>query len=377
MQAPLRYAVAHQDQEVFSRIVMLETLSPINQQALFQQFAARVAARPFVAPLPLRNAHAMTILGAKRPRRFALRTHTPERRAFQTEPHTTIVAFCHWQPRRLEAPTMLVIHGLEGSAEANYVLGVADKAFAAGFNVLRFNVRNCGGTMHLTPTLYHSGLTTDWHHVIRELIEQDGLPQVFLVGFSMGGNQSLKFAGELGAAAPPQLGGIVAISPPIDLEACSRAIRRHENLIYELRFLLSLRRTMREKARLFPDVYDLAPLKTIKHLWDWDEAYQHHNGFEGARGYYRYASALPHLPHIRVPTLIITAQDDPFIPFASFSDERLSTNSNIHLVGTAHGGHVAFCGHKQLDEDRAWAENRAVEFCRLFSPVHHSTRSRN
>lgn len=345
---------------------MLETLSSINHQPLFQPFAARVAARPFVAPRPLRNPHAMTILGSKRPRQFALRAQPVEWREFRTEPHTTVVAYCHWQARRLEAPTLLVIHGLEGSAEANYVLGVADKAFAAGFNVLRFNVRNCGGTLHLTPTLYHSGLTTDLHHVTRELIEQDGLPEVYLVGFSMGGNQSLKFAGELGAAAPTQLRGIVAISPPIDLEQCSRAIMRRENVIYELRFLLSLRRTMREKARLFPGVYDVRPLKTIKHLWDWDEAYQHHNGFDGALGYYRSASALPHLPNIRVPTLIITAQDDPFIPYASFLDERLSANPNVHLVDTPHGGHVAFCGSPQPDEDRAWAENRAVEFCHLI-----------
>ncbi len=348
-------------------MTLAKTLSPTNPQTLFQTFAARVAARPFVAPLPLRNAHAMTIIGSKRPRRFALSAHPVERREFRTEAHTTVVAFCHWQTRHLAAPTLLVIHGLEGSAAASYVLGVADKAFAAGFNVLRFNVRNCGGTIHLTPTLYHSGLTTDLQHVTRELIEQDGLPQLFLVGFSMGGNQSLKFAGELGADAPPQLRGIVAISPPIDLEQCSRAIMRRENVIYELRFLLSLRRTLRAKVRFFPGVYDLAPLKTIKHLWDWDEAYQHHNGFDGALGYYRHASALPHLPNIRVPTLIITAQDDPFIPFVSFSDERLTANSHVHLVSPAHGGHVAFCGSAQPDEDRAWAENRAVEFCRLVS----------
>lgn len=345
---------------------MLETLSPTNFPLLFQPFAARVAVRPFIAPLLLRNGHAMTILGAKRPRGFALRTEAAERREFRTESHTTVVAYCHWQPRRLEAPTVLVIHGLEGSAEAHYVMGVADKAFAAGFNVLRYNVRNCGGTIHLTPTLYHSGLTTDLHHVTRELIERDGLPELYLVGFSMGGNQSLKFAGELGVDAPPQLRGVVAISPPIDLEVCSRAIMQRENFIYELRFVLSLRRTLREKARHFPGVYDLAPLKTIKHLWDWDEAYQHHNGFGGALDYYRHASSLPYLPNIRVPTLIITAQDDPFIPYVSFGDERLRDNPSIHLVGTTHGGHVAFCGIPQPDEDRAWAENLAVEFCRLL-----------
>lgn len=338
-----------------------------NYSTLLQTFAERTAARPFVPPRALRNTHAMTIVGSKRPRRFAILAQPPERREFRTEPHTTVVACCHWQPQRQTRPTVLVIHGLEGSAEASYVLGTASKAFAAGFNVLRCNVRNCGGTLHLTPTLYHSGLTTDLQHLTRELIERDNLPELFLIGFSMGGNQSLKFAGELADAAPPQLRGIVAISPPIDLEQSARAIMRRENFIYEQRFIISLRRTLRKKARHFPGVYDTSRLKTIKHLWDWDEAYQHHNGFDGARGYYQHASSLPCLPQIRVPTAIITAQDDSFIPFVSFTDECLTSNPNILLVSPQYGGHVAFCGSRQPDEDRAWAENRAVEFCQLAS----------
>lgn len=346
---------------------MSEILRPSKSQSLFQTFAARIASRPFIAPRALRNAHTMTILGAKRPRRFALSAHPVERREFRTEAHTTVVAYCHWQAQRRAAPTLLVIHGLEGSAGASYVLGTADKAFAAGFNVLRFNVRNCGGTLHLTPTLYHSGLTTDLHFVTRELIEQDCLPELFLVGFSMGANQALKFAGEVGTAAPPQLRGLVAISPPIDLEQCSRAIMRPENFLYEWRFLLSLRRTMRAKNQHFPGMFDLEKWRQVRHLWDWDEAFQHHNGFDGALGYYQYASSLSYLPQIRVPTVIITAQDDPFIPYRSFQDARLTGNPHLQLVAPAQGGHVAFCGSAQPDEDRAWAENRAVEFCRLAS----------
>ena len=332
---------------------------------LLQRFAERIAARPFVAPPLLRNAHAMTIWGSKRPRKFALSQALCERREFKTEAHTTIVAFCHWQPVRQSCATIIVVHGLEGSAEAHYVMGVADKAWRAGFNVMRVNVRNCGGTMRLTPTLYHSGLTADWHALTRELSERDGLPALFFVGFSMGGNQSLKFAGELGDDAPPQLRGIVAISPPVSLEACSRAIMRAENFIYEWRFILSLRRTMRAKAQHFPGVYDLSQFRRIRHLWDWDEAYQHHNGFAGAQGYYDNASSLPFIPQIRVPTAIITAEDDPFIPYESFSDHRITNNPNVLLIPTKHGGHVAFCGSLQPDEDRGWAEARAVEFCQM------------
>ncbi len=308
----------------------------------------------------------MTIVGSKRLRRFSILLQPSERREFQTEAHTRVVAYCHWQADRLRCPTALIIHGLEGSADAGYVLGTASKAFAAGFNVIRYNVRGCGGTLHLSPMLYHSGLTVDLHYVVRELIERDRLPQLFLIGFSMGGNQALKFAGELGNAAPKELRGICAISPPIDLEACSRAIARRENWIYEIRFLLSLRRTMREKNKFFPGQYDLSRLKSIKHLWDWDDAMQPYNGFRDAMDYYAQASSLPFIPRIRIPVLIIQAVDDPFIPFDSFTDPRLATNPSVSLLASRYGGHVAFCGQRQPDEDRAWAENRAVEFCQLL-----------
>jgi uncharacterized protein len=354
------------DSEGFDQMTMnSETISPQphfedSLNSIFQHLTQR----PFQPPALLHNGHAMTIIGAKRRRHFSIVQDMAERREFQTEPGTRVVAYCHWQANRRRHPTLLVIHGLEGSADANYVLGTASKAFAAGFNVLRYNVRGCGGTLHLTPTLYHSGLTVDLHYVIRELVERDELPQLFLIGFSMGGNQSLKFAGELGADAPEQLRGVCAISPPIDLEACSRAIARRENWIYEIRFLLSLRKTLREKDRLFPGTFDLSRLKGIKHLWDWDDAMQPYNGFRDALEYYAKASSLPFLPRISVPTLIIHAEDDPFIPFDSFRDPRLKANKSILLLATRHGGHVAFCGRRQPDEDRAWAENRAVEFCR-------------
>jgi len=330
---------------------------------VLEEFARR-SARPFIAPLWLRNGHAMTIIGTQRPRRFPILEQPCERREFQTEPGVRVVAYCHWRPDRANRPTALIIHGLEGSSEGNYVLGVASKAFDAGFNVLRYNVRGCGGTARLSPTLYHSGLTVDLRHVTRELIERDRLPELFLIGFSMGGNQSLKFAGELGANAPRELIGVCAISPPIDLESCSRSIGRRENWIYEIRFLRSLRKTMIEKDRLFPGVYDLSRLNGVRSLWEWDEMFQHHNGFNGARDYYSKASSLTYVGRIRVPSLIIHAQDDPFIPFGPFSDNRIAENPFVLLMGPKHGGHVAFCGVRQADEDRAWAENRAVEFCK-------------
>jgi predicted alpha/beta-fold hydrolase len=326
--------------------------------------------RPFVPPKILRNGHAMTILGTLRHRNFSIfnsDNYPGERREFETEADTRVVAYCHWQANRQKSPTVIIIHGLEGSADAKYVLGTASKTFDAGFNVLRYNVRGCGGTAHLTSRLYHSGLTVDLHYVTRELITIDRLPEIFLIGFSMGGNQALKFAGELGATAPAQIRGICAVSPPIDLEYCSRAIARRENWIYEVRFLRSLKKSIQIKDRLFPGVYDLNRLKGIRHLWDWDEAFQPYNGFRDARDYYCQASSLLFIQHIRIPTLIIQAHDDPFIPFNSFNDSRIAANPSVILLETNHGGHVAFCGKKPSHEDRAWAENRSVEFCRILS----------
>ena len=336
-------------------------------EASIDVIAEKLSSLPFVPAAMLDNRHLMTIVGTKRPRRFSILTQPAERREFQTEPDTKVVAYCHWQSDRLSRPTILIVHGLEGSADAGYVLGTASKAFAAGFNVLRYNVRGCGGTLHLSPKLYHSGLTVDLHFVVRELIESDQLPELFLIGFSMGGNQSLKFAGELGDETPKQLRGVCAISPPIDLESCSRAIARPENFIYEIRFIRSLYRTLREKNSHFPGAYDLNKLKGVRHLWDWDDAMQPYNGFRDAVDYYNHASSLPFIPQIRVPTLLIHSEDDPFIPSDPFNDPRLAANSLVRVLLTGRGGHVAFFGQRQPDEDRAWAENRAVEFCRLIT----------
>jgi predicted alpha/beta-fold hydrolase len=183
----------------------------------------------------------------------------------------------------------------------------------------------------------------------------------------MGGNQALKLGGELGGDHPRELRSICAISPPIDLESCSRAIGRLENRIYEYRFLRSLKAKMRRKHQLFPGRYDLSRLAHVRSLWDFDEVMSPYNGFQGALDYYERASSLPGLPLIKVPTLIIHAQDDPFIPFDAFTDRRLIENDSITLLAPKHGGHVAFFGRSQHDEDCAWAENRSIEFCELIN----------
>ena len=315
---------------------------------------------PFRAPPLLRNGPSMTIFAALFRRSFTL--PTAETRAFQTEPDTTIVTQCHWQPEPRQHRTVILVHGLEGAADRHYMLGTAEKAWRAGLNVVRMNVRNCGGTEHLTPTLYHSGFTSDLRFILMELIAQDGLPDLCVIGFSMGGNQALKLAGEWKDAAPPQLRAICAVSPPIDLELCSIAIREARNFIYDRRFLKSLKARMQVKSQHFPGIVDLAQLARARKLWDFDELVTApHFGFRDARDYYAQASSRPYLAQIRVPTLMIQAQDDPFIPFAPFA--QLPKHDFVRLLATKHGGHVGFWQPRQNGSGNYWAEQTAVDFC--------------
>lgn len=315
------------------------------------------------------NGHAQTLGAYLWPRRFLLRAHRKdEERFFETEPNVRLLAHCRWQENRQDAPTMLVVHGLEGSSTSIYMLGTADKAFRAGFNVLRLNMRNCGGTEHLTETLYHSGLSQDFRAIINELIERDHLKRILLVGFSMSGNIALKYAGEEGEHAPKELAGICAVSPSVDLHASASAIERRSNWIYHQRFMSSLRQRIRHKKRLYPSIYDTQGLSRVRTLRQFDDRYtSKHGGFDGADDYYTRASSISLISRIRVPTLIVHAQDDPFIPFGPLRAASVKENSYVLLLAPEHGGHVGFLNDRTNgDEDRFWAENRVVEFCKLL-----------
>ncbi len=333
-----------------------------------EKIIERLSETPFVPHPALRNPHAQTIAGAFIRRRTGPAIKTAEPRLFDVSADAQVLALCSWQPDASERPTVLIAHGMEGSADSRYMIGTAEKALEAGFNAIRVNFRNCGGTEHLTPTLYHAGLTDDLRHIIGELIEKDGLKEIYLVGFSLGGNVALKLAGEYGAAAPEQMRGIVAVSPSIDLAACADAIEMRSNAVYHLRFILSLRNRMRRKARLFPDRYDASLLRKIWSIRKFDDTFTApHAGFRGVAHYYERASALRVIDRIGLTTLIIHAKDDPFIPFSQFDAPEVSRNPNIALLAPDRGGHVGFIRGDAEGEARFWAEVMAVEFLKLTS----------
>jgi uncharacterized protein len=318
--------------------------------------------KEFIPHRVLRNAHAMTIAASFWPRRHR-RLPASVERLFEVAPGTRVRGECHWQEDPLTRPTLVLLHGLEGSSESDYILGTAEKAWVAGFNVVRLNQRNCGGTEKLTPSLYHSGLSGDIRAVALELIERDALPEVFAAGFSMGGNLVLKMAGEIGDAAPAQLRAFVAVAPALDLAACADALAEPRNFIYERHFVRSLKQSIRRKASLFPELYPIDGLKGVRTVRDFDDIVTaRFCGFRGASDYYEQSSARRVIQGIRRPTLIMTAEDDPFVPYASFENPAIRENSNITFVATRHGGHCAFIS-KQAGEERFWAEARIVDFC--------------
>jgi predicted alpha/beta-fold hydrolase len=323
---------------------------------------------PFIPHPALRNAHAQTLIGTFIRRRFKLVIENSEARIFDIAPGVQVLAHCSWQKDRTSKPTLLIVHGMEGSTESRYMLGTAEKALEAGYNVVRMNFRNCGGTEHLTPTLYHAGLTDDIRQTVAELIERDGLSEIYLAGFSLGGNVVLKLAGEYGEKIPSQIRGVVAVSPSIDLELCADAIEMRSNMIYHWNFIWSLRSRLRRKATLFPDKYDLSHLRGVWTIRKFDDVYTApHSGFRNVAHYYERASALPFIKGISVPTLIIHAKDDPFIPFSPFERPEVTANPNVALLAPSHGGHVGFISANADGDKRFWAEVMVVEFVNLIA----------
>jgi predicted alpha/beta-fold hydrolase len=314
----------------------------------------------------LRNPHAQTFAATFWPRRFP-RLPRGTAREIETEPGTRIRGQCHWQAESRERPTLVLVHGLEGSSDSGYMLGLAERAFAAGWNAVRLNQRNCGGTESLTPTLYNSGLSGDYRAVLFEFIDRDLLPEIFFAGYSMGGNLVLKMAGELAGAAPRQLRGVAAVCPSLDLAACADAVALPGNIVYQRRFVNSLKDRMRRKAKLFPGKYDLSRMARVRTLREFDDVITAaYCGFRDAADYYAQSSALRVAGEIRVPALVLTAQDDPFVPFASFSEPALAKNPYVTLRAPEHGGHCAFISRYSGDA-RFWAEAKVMEFCRQRS----------
>ena len=328
-------------------------------------------AAEFIPRRFLSNGHVQTIAGNFLPRVDTL--PPAESRLVEVSPATDgqissqVRCDCHWQPESVRAsrPTAVIVHGLEGSSDSQYVIGNANKLWQSGCNIVRMNMRNCGGTEALTPTLYHSGLSGDVLAVMRFFADRERLQSISLIGYSMGGNLVLKLAGELGTSAPAELRSIIGVSPALDLGPSADALHQPVNRLYEMKFLRALLRRFRRKTALFPRAYDANQADGIRSLREFDDRITAlYSGFTGADDYYYRAAAARVLDRIAVPTMILHASDDPFLRILPETRSSVQGNPKITFIETHHGGHCAFLSQADAVNgyDGYWAEHTLLRF---------------
>jgi predicted alpha/beta-fold hydrolase len=326
---------------------------------------ADVTIPPFTPRTGLSNGHLMTIYAWARARTYP-GLPAPEPRFFHTTDDTQVLAHCYWQPARTAAPTLVAMHGLEGSSQGHYMKGMAHQAWMRGWNAVLLNHRNCGGTEALTPTLYHSALTDDVAAVIATL-HAEGVPHFGVAGYSLGGNLTLRLAGEIATLSTRRglpVRAVAAVSPTMDLHSCIDAIERSINWIYQWNFLKDLRARLKRKAALWPGKFDLRPLNRIYSIRGFDDAYTApQGGFGNADNYYTQASAVRLIDRVTIPTLIVTAEDDPFVPGDQFRRPVVTGNPHVRVEITPHGGHCGF-----VSTTGYWAEETVVRFLAAFMP---------
>ena len=320
---------------------------------------------PFVPRAGLTSGHLMTLYSWGNPRHFP-NLPPPVVRYFDVASDARVLAHCHWQDRPWEHPTLIALHGLNSSSDAHYVRGLAAKAYAQGMNVVRLNQRNCGGTEHLSRGLYHSGLTADPLYVLNELRDRDGLSRFAVAGYSLGGNLTMKLAGELGDRDCPEVKTFAAVSPVIELEDCMQSIERRENRIYEWNFCRNLQGRMRRKSKRFPGLFNLDGLWKVWSIRTFDDRYTApHHGYAGANDYYHRASAMRVIDRVARPSLILSAADDPFVPPHIFDAPAVKNNPHITTVITRYGGHCAFVEDAN-GYDGYFAEQTVIDFLGRF-----------
>lgn len=258
---------------------------------------------------------------------------------------------------------VVILHGLEGSSNRTYVTGMVNIFNERGFDTVSMNFRGCSGECNKALRFYHSGETGDLQTVI-DHISQD-YDQIHLVGFSLGGNITLKYVGERGSSINKQIRSAVAISVPVDLHDSSSELEKRHNTIYRMRFIRSLGEKLIEKARFYPDDISLDGLSAIRTFREFDDRYTAPlHGFKDAVDYWKQSSSVFYLSGIAIPTLLINALDDPFLGKGSYPFNAATSNPNFHFETPGEGGHVGFV---TFSEKYYWSEKRAWQFISQYS----------
>jgi uncharacterized protein len=252
----------------------------------------------------------------------------------------------------------ILCHGLEGEPRAAYIQGMARALVKRGYDTLAWAYRGCGAETNRLPAFYHSGKTEDLEAIIRHAQETHPATSIDLIGFSLGGNLILKYIGERGTSLSSKIQKAVAFSAPCELACSSAKLSEWQNRIYMERFLRSLRSKVREKHQRFPTQLDLTGLNRIKNFAEFDNRYTAPlHGFADAKDYWKRSSCRQFLTNINIPTLLITAKNDPILGPECYPYAEAKTNDLFHFETPSQGGHLGFAGGKEY-----WTETRAAEF---------------
>ena len=253
---------------------------------------------------------------------------------------------------------VILLHGLEGDAHRPYMVGSARLFNTQGFDACAVNFRGCSGESNRLFRSYHSGATEDLDAVVNHLVDQKGYRTLYIKGFSLGGNMSLKYLGE-GRELPKALKAAVAVSAPCDLYSSLRQLLSPKNVLYARRFKRHLVAKLKIKHRIFPDKISKGDIRAVKTLKDFDDIYTSRaHGFKNAMDYYKQCSSLQFLPAITIPTLIINARNDSFLGPECYPEAEARTNAMVFLETPHYGGHVGFFGLK----NEYYTEKRAIKF---------------
>jgi predicted alpha/beta-fold hydrolase len=257
---------------------------------------------------------------------------------------------------------VIVSHGLEGNSLRPYVRGMAKALFAQGFDVIAWNYRGCGDEINRQLRFYHSGATDDLDVVLTHALKQERYTEIYLVGFSLGGNLTLKYLGE--RESHPFIKKAIIFSAPIHLSSSCEKISQPSNRIYAQRFLRSLKRKILEKDQIMPGL-NTSLLPSIKSIKEFDEAYTAPlHGYASADEYYKRNSSIYFLSHIKVPTLIVNTKNDPFLSPLCFPVEEVKGHSFLTLEMPLRGGHVGFT---QINMNGLyWSEQRAIDWFKIY-----------
>lgn len=255
---------------------------------------------------------------------------------------------------------IILSHGLEGNSTRPYILGMARAVSKAGFDVIAWNYRGCSNEINRQLRFYHSGATDDLQVVI-DFALASGYGNIYLIGFSLGGNITLKYLGEQGQGVSPSIRSAVAFSVPLDLYTSCIQISRPSNFMYAQRFLRNLKEKVRLKAAQLPGKIDIKPLKKIKTILDFDDHYTAPiHGFKNALNYYHECSSIRFVDGIKVPTLIVNALNDPFLSKECYPVDRLKDHKLVTFETPDQGGHVGFTEYGS--DGIFWSEKRAIDF---------------